>query len=151
MGWTTKEIAREYHYFNLNDIKGKERPRATTRNGHAIIYTPRPTKKAEEEIRNGWIEKAGIRHAKFDGPVEIEIAYTRRLFKSNPVKWIGRPDLRKPDVDNVLKLVMDALTGIAFKDDRQVIKASITKMGRVSATSPNQLFITVKYFEEQHQ
>ena len=34
---------------------------------------------------------------------------------------------KKPDCDNVLKIVADALNGIAYKDDSQVVFASVSK------------------------
>lgn len=34
----------------------------------------------------------------------------------------------KPDVDNVLKLIMDALNGVAYLDDKQVVDARCAKM-----------------------
>lgn len=36
---------------------------------------------------------------------------------------INRP-AKKPDVDNILKAVLDALNGVAYKDDKQVIEVT---------------------------
>ena len=33
----------------------------------------------------------------------------------------------KPDGDNILKVVLDALNGLAYDDDRQVVKMCIIK------------------------
>ena len=33
-----------------------------------------------------------------------------------------QPPLVKPDIDNVVKLVMDALNGVAYDDDKQVVR-----------------------------
>ena len=35
---------------------------------------------------------------------------------------------RKPDVDNVLKVVLDALNGVAYKDDARVVSVSARKI-----------------------
>ena len=35
---------------------------------------------------------------------------------------------RKPDIDNVLKVVLDSLNGIAYKDDAQVVMVSGKKI-----------------------
>ena len=35
--------------------------------------------------------------------------------------------LTKPDVDNIAKLVLDALNGVAFVDDKQIIELSVKK------------------------
>ena len=34
----------------------------------------------------------------------------------------------KPDGDNILKVVLDALNGLAYDDDRQVVKMCIIKV-----------------------
>nr|DAH87168.1 MAG TPA: Endodeoxyribonuclease RusA [Caudoviricetes sp.] len=39
---------------------------------------------------------------------------------------INRP-AKKPDVDNILKAVLDALNGVAYKDDKQVIEVTCGK------------------------
>lgn len=33
----------------------------------------------------------------------------------------------KPDVDNIAKIVMDGLNGVAFADDKQVVSLRVTK------------------------
>lgn len=38
----------------------------------------------------------------------------------------GRPD-KKPDADNILKAVLDALNGVAYEDDRQVVEVLCIK------------------------
>ena len=51
-------------------------------------------------------------------------SYPKRPTKANP--W---PDRwwKKPDVDNYVKLLFDALTGIAWQDDAQVTDLHVTK------------------------
>ena len=34
---------------------------------------------------------------------------------------------KKPDLDNVAKIVCDALNGVAYKDDAQVVKLTVHK------------------------
>ena len=35
---------------------------------------------------------------------------------------------RKPDIDNVLKVVLDALNGVAYKDDSRVVAVTARKI-----------------------
>jgi Holliday junction resolvase RusA-like endonuclease len=37
-------------------------------------------------------------------------------------------DKKKPDVDNLAKFVLDALTGLLYRDDEQVVKLSAIKL-----------------------
>lgn len=34
---------------------------------------------------------------------------------------------KKPDIDNVVKIIMDALNGAAYKDDKQVVSVFASK------------------------
>ena len=36
-------------------------------------------------------------------------------------------NLYKPDLDNIAKIVLDSLNGLAYKDDRQVVSLKIEK------------------------
>ena len=88
----------------------KGRPRFT-RKGHA--YTPRETRDYERTVghvvglaatRVGW---AGV-HAYETGRFRVRA----RIFK---------PTRRRMDADNVGKAVLDALNGVLWKDDSQVV------------------------------
>lgn len=34
---------------------------------------------------------------------------------------------KKPDIDNILKIIMDGLNGVAYHDDKQVVEVTIRK------------------------
>ena len=34
---------------------------------------------------------------------------------------------KKPDADNIAKIIMDALNGVAYEDDRQVVELIVRK------------------------
>lgn len=105
----------------------KARPRAG-KGGR--IYTPTKTHQAEKALRQNWIvsnlEQFGSVPT-FEEPVRIKIRFHFAPLKSFP-KWEMRlirhgttiPKYTKPDIDNLIKLVLDALNGIAFKDDSLV-------------------------------
>lgn len=63
-------------------------------------------------------------------PVAIEITVSRELPQSRPRRVTSEPDVHKPDVDNVAKLVLDALNGIAYEDDAQVGRLVVQKLPR---------------------
>lgn len=55
------------------------------------------------------------------GAVSISVSVTRPPSKTMAKKVkVEDPDLRKPDVDNYVKAVMDAASGILYHDDSQV-------------------------------
>lgn len=105
---------------------GKGRPRFDMRSGHA--YTPESTRRAEEAIKtlSGHIRLV-------DGYVQVKVtawhgipARTSRAARMQMLAGDIRPAV-KPDADNILKLVLDALNGIAYSDDQQIVEASIEK------------------------
>lgn len=104
---------------------GKARPRVTTRGGHARAYTPERTKEFEDRVRQAYIEKYG--YTKMAGTLKVDIIAFFEPPVSTPKKnrWSMIngfiPYYKKPDIDNVIKSVMDALNGVAYYDDRNVI------------------------------
>ncbi len=108
---------------------GKARPRMT-RNGH--VYTPKETVEAERAVRDAFIA-AGGRQIEADVPVYISVFAVFAIPKSWP-KWKRtaamagaiRPT-KKPDTDNIGKLVADALNGAAYADDSQIVEMYVSK------------------------
>lgn len=85
--------------------QSKQRPRL----GKGVIYTPNGTRQAERAI--GLLFKS-----KFPGhrPDKKNRFGIRILFQCGPQHG------RRGDVDNMAKLVLDALNGVLWKDDSQV-------------------------------
>jgi Holliday junction resolvase RusA-like endonuclease len=109
---------------------GKARPRFT-RQGHA--YTPKKTSDYEREVRNSF-RIAYPAHEPMAGPVSMEVYAFFGVPKSWPMKK-REAALRsesllptgRPDASNVLKAVEDALNGLAYLDDSQIVDASVQK------------------------
>lgn len=66
------------------------------------------------------------------GSLEVEIECQFPPPASHSAKrrreMIGKPKLTKPDVDNVLKFILDAGNMILWEDDRQITKVLISKI-----------------------
>ena len=110
-------------------VKGKVRGKARPRKGKHGFYTPADTKKYEESIKREYIKQC---NKKLDGPVEfiLYIYKTKAKFTKKEKALIEEDKcwcITKPDADNVAKLVLDALNGIAYKDDNQVAKITAYK------------------------
>lgn len=109
--------------FELPRVRGQGRPRFAK--GHA--FKQAADRLWEEEISNVFL-RAGGKPSR--GPVRVFVDVYRMLPKSAPKGVESRADTNKPDVDNVLKSVLDALNGHAYKDDAQVVEAWCTKHER---------------------
>lgn len=101
--------------------QGKGRPRFTK--GHKP-YTPAKTRAYEEQIARLWHKEYG--YTMLDGYLGLEIIACFGLNKTDSHKTkerkiLGqlRPD-KKPDGDNIIKIVADALNGVAYHDDKQI-------------------------------
>lgn len=103
-------------------IVGKQRPRFNSENRRA--FTPNETRQAEHLVRNYYKLMKGAFYPK--GAVEVTIIAYMKIGDSYSKArceniYQGKEfPLRKPDVDNIAKLVLDGLNGVAYKDDAQV-------------------------------
>lgn len=151
MGWKHKVTDLEYLIVYVDEVVGKQRARTVRANGITRSFTPRKTADFERAIRDAWIDKVGVSRAGFTGPVLVTINYGRELAKSNPKYWAGREDTGKPDLDNVVKSVLDALSGVAFADDSQVVQIECGSDFRAPHGSGNRMFVSVSYVDETYE
>ena len=57
---------------------------------------------------------------------KIPKSYTKKRIK-NILDGMEKPT-KKPDVDNIIKIVLDSLNKVAYEDDKQVVKVSLEKL-----------------------
>ena len=108
---------------------GKGRPR----HGKYKTYTPAKTKSVENNI--AYLYKVNVGYY-FEGYVKLNLNLYYSIAKSDSKKKKLmklnnelRPN-KKPDIDNVVKLVADALNEVAYKDDTQIIELRCRKFYR---------------------
>lgn len=107
------------------------RPRAT-RFGRGIkLYDPKPTKIFKQTLRQ--LAKAKYREKPLNGQIKMELKFYRPVQKGlskkeRHLRLIGthRPTVR-PDIDNYTKSALDALNGVLFEDDAQIVSLSLGK------------------------
>lgn len=126
MSWATDTYDVRECEMNLPEIKGKARPRF----GKGEVYKVPADKVTERTIRDFYVAACGTSFSGWDGEVHLMIEYQRPYPESGAKYREGDADLCKPDIDNVLKLVMDALNKVAWKDDCCVTDVRIRKHRR---------------------
>jgi crossover junction endodeoxyribonuclease RusA len=85
-------------------IDGDPVPKGRPRHGRGHTWTPKRTLEAEQRIRD---IVAPLIDAPFDTPVRVSMSF-----------WCATR--RRTDIDNLMKLVLDALNRLAFVDDHLV-------------------------------
>lgn len=115
-------------------VVGAARPRVT-RNG---TYTPKRTREYRRLVRDAFMASGG---RKLSGPLDVRIDVYRELPKSRPKRVTSEPDTIKPDIDNIQKNVFDALNGVAWDDDAQVVHVDAWKHPRTR--SPERVVVRI--------
>jgi Holliday junction resolvase RusA-like endonuclease len=117
------------------------RVKATTRGGHAAVYTPETVKTSLGRKPHPVVEfKYAVReaarkamggHPPFVGPVSL--SWVALFPRPKTMTWKTKPmprcpHIARPDRDNVDKALMDSLKGIVLTDDCQVCAGSLAKL-----------------------
>lgn len=124
--------------------QGKARPRFT-KSGR--VYTPNKTKEYENSIRKAYISAAGTMKATSfvtDKAVKITIQACYKKPKSSRRDY---PTV-KPDLDNVVKAVLDGLNGAAFMDDKQVVSIEARKKYAIPSWEEPHIEVWVRTLDE---
>lgn len=114
--------------------QGKARPRVVrAKNGASMTYTPDKTVAYEELVRLRF--KAAAQGFRFSDGVQLAMqitAYypvpksTSKRVRAEMIAGTIRPT-KKPDCDNVIKIICDALNELAYKDDAQITLIQMAK------------------------
>ena len=87
--------------------------------GHAHVYKDPRDRALERTIASAYTDAGGTKADRGE-PVRVWVSTFKALPRSAPASVESAPDVTKPDLDNVIKLVLDALNGVAWDDDAQV-------------------------------
>jgi Holliday junction resolvase RusA-like endonuclease len=114
-------------------IPGPPQGKARARTGKGFAYTPEKTVLYENLIKSVFIQDKCKRVQSEGQPLTMHIRAFYPIPKSISQKvkdFMLQNQIRptkKPDADNVLKVVADALNGIAYHDDTQIVTAIVEK------------------------
>ena len=120
-----------YEFEVPGKVIGKGRPRLNSYTG--IVYTPTKTKDYESLVEQYFLLKYP-RFKTLEGRIIIKIEAYFEPPKSTSKKQTEQmlenkiSPTKKPDIDNIIKIVLDALNKMAFRDDSQVTKIEVEKI-----------------------
>ena len=125
-------MKKQFIFTVYGEPRGKGRPRFN-KNGHT--YTPADTAKYERMVRAMFLSRyPRAEQIGKDIPVRAKI---NAYYKIPDSAGKGRKQLmkaglirptKKPDTDNIAKILLDALNGYAYHDDAQVVELEVKKI-----------------------
>lgn len=119
-------------------VPGKPQGKARARTGYnpktkqVMSHTPDKTVLYENFIKTCYMQ---VTDKSFDNGQPLSISIVACF---EPIKSISKKQrelmlqnkvrpTKKPDIDNIIKAILDALNGVAYKDDTQVVQVMATK------------------------
>ena len=113
---------------------GQGRPKFSTINGHAVAYDPEKSRNYKAYVK--LLATQAMKDSGFtmiEGPCCLDIMAffevpksKSKKFKERALLGLERPT-KKPDIDNIVKALQDALNGLAYKDDSSIVFLSVAK------------------------
>ncbi len=117
----------------LGEPQGKGRPKFSRQGGFVKTYTPDKTVLYENLIRTEYLRQCpGLRfadkeplvmHIKAYYSISVSVSQKRQAAMES---GLIRP-VKKPDVDNIIKVVADSLNQVAYRDDADLVKVELEK------------------------
>jgi Holliday junction resolvase RusA-like endonuclease len=111
----------------IGEIKTKQRPRATTVGGHAKVYTPQTTINYENYVKSEFLRQCPDVHFEDKPLLAIVYAYFSPSQELNKYDAYRVACMNSKDLDNIAKTMLDALNGVAYNDDRQIVQLEVCK------------------------
>lgn len=113
--------------------QGKARPKVVRQGAFSKAYTPEKTVNYEALVKLSYQQAAGGLFLGAGVPVRVRIDAYYDTPKSESKKKLRNMlagllfPTKKPDWDNIGKIICDALNGIAWKDDAQIVDGRVLK------------------------
>jgi Holliday junction resolvase RusA-like endonuclease len=109
----------------------KERPFFSMINAKPVVFTPKRTHEFEQLVCS--VAKQYTPPQPLEGSIHIDIKFyfnpPKKQIKKNSGSFEGVPKSSRPDLDNLIKSILDGLSSSGFwKDDSQISKIIAEKM-----------------------
>ena len=118
-------------HVDINPVP-KGRPRFSKVGGFMRSYTPKKTSDYETKVRTQ--AQAVMTREPLETPLAVYLYFRLPIPRSHSKKrqeaclsGSERP-IKKPDIDNLAKSVLDGLTGVVWHDDSQIVSLHLTKV-----------------------
>lgn len=119
-----------YFTFEIEPVS-QLRPRTSARGGHVRVYDPPKVKQFKSILHNLVTEQ--YKKPPLTGALSVSLLFYRPVQRSlsnverqRRLSNQHKPTV-KPDVDNYIKSTLDALNGVLWEDDSQIVKLTAEK------------------------
>ena len=132
--------------------KAQPRAKACSRGGFVRMYTPTTAKAWKALVTAGAQSADGFPKTPCLAPIACSMSFfmarpKRLLRKKDPEEPLPCP--KKPDLDNLVKAVYDALTTAGvWKDDAQVVRSDACKMYCAKGDEPEAIIQVSEFCDE---
>lgn len=120
--------------FEVPGVMGKMRARTVKRGNFTTSYTPKEDVIYENLVKTLYLNKANGLMWNDKEPIEVHIvayfdiprSYSKK--KSKEAVEHQMFPCKKPDADNIAKIILDGLNGVAYHDDAQIVLLTVLKV-----------------------
>lgn len=121
-----------YFSIDINPV-GKQRPKFSRAGGFVRTYTPVKTVTYENQVREAGQKAMGSSEplkTPITAFIHVRLPVPKSYSKQRTKDCLGgfEAPAKKPDLDNVVKSVTDALNGVCYVDDGQIVNIHATKV-----------------------
>ena len=95
------------------------------RNRRIGFYDPDKSKSWKQEIKHAFMKQYENIQI-IEDAIELQVTFWMQRPKSLPKKVLHH--VKKPDLDNLLKAIKDSLSGLAYRDDSQIVSIRALKV-----------------------
>ena len=100
---------------------------------HAIVTADNPATKSWQHLVAVQAQLVA-RQGQFLGPVAVRVTFLLPRPESLPRRYVAHT--KKPDVDKLMRGVCDALSGVLYRDDAQVVELHARKLYAAVGSAP---------------
>ena len=123
---------KRVEFIILGNAIAQGRPRFARRGKFVVTYDPEKSKEWKNEVIRQAVAQGAVM---LSGALKAEVVFRLKRPKSIPKKVINHT--KKPDLDNLAKAIFDALGGICYEGDQQIVNMVLTKEYVGTDEAPN--------------
>ena len=131
-------MGRKVEFTISGEPVAQGRPRFSNRGGFVSAYDPAKSRNGKQHVR--YAAKHAMEGVEpILGPIHLRAEFGIMMPKSMARKRTPRPReyrVKKPDLDNLIKLVKDGCTGVVYLDDNSIVIVTARKIQCAQGEAP---------------